>query len=169
MFKFSLSRFAFLAFLFVTLSIPGFAQLCGGIYGPCPPASTTSTSTAPPATMPSTTSPSAPATSISTAPATTATPATTTVATTAPATTAAATTAPATATPTTPAVTTTSTSSSVAPGTSQVTLSSIPGYNAGTSYSAGKTVAYVIAPFAVVAGTYFLGHHHQIEINHHSR
>jgi len=26
-------------------------------------------------------------------------------------------------------------------------------------------VAYVIAPFAVVAGTYFLGHHHQIEIN----
>ena len=26
-------------------------------------------------------------------------------------------------------------------------------------------MAYVIAPFAVVAGTYFLGHHHQIEIN----
>jgi hypothetical protein len=29
----------------------------------------------------------------------------------------------------------------------------------------GRTVAYIIAPFAVVAGTYFIGHHHQIEIH----
>jgi len=48
--------------------------------------------------------------------------------------------------------------------TSQITVSTIPGYTA-KSYSAGKTVAYVIVPFAVVAGTYFVGHHHQIEIN----
>jgi hypothetical protein len=41
----------------------------------------------------------------------------------------------------------------------------IPGYNAGKSYSSGRTVAYVIAPFAAVAGTYFLAGHHQIEVN----
>jgi hypothetical protein len=62
-------------------------------------------------------------------------------------------------------VTTTTTSSSATPGSSPVTIASIPGYNAGKSYSTGKTVAYVIAPFAVVAGTYLIGHHHQIEIN----
>jgi len=44
-------------------------------------------------------------------------------------------------------------------------VSAIPGYPSTANYSVGKTVAYVIAPFAVVAGTYFLGHHHQLEIN----
>jgi hypothetical protein len=33
------------------------------------------------------------------------------------------------------------------------------------SYDEWKTWAYVIAPFAVVAGTYALGPHHQLEIN----
>ena len=46
-----------------------------------------------------------------------------------------------------------------------MTASSIPGYNANANYPVGKTVAYVIAPFAAVAGTYFLTHHHQIEVN----
>ncbi len=41
----------------------------------------------------------------------------------------------------------------------------IPGYNASNNnYGPGRTIAYVIAPFAAVAATYFLGHH-QIEIN----
>jgi hypothetical protein len=41
-------------------------------------------------------------------------------------------------------------------------LSSIYG---NKSYSTGKTVAYVIIPFAAVAGTYYVFHHHQLEIN----
>jgi hypothetical protein len=32
------------------------------------------------------------------------------------------------------------------------------------NYSVGRTVAYIIAPFAIVAGSYFLGHH-QLEIH----
>src|ERR1041385_948255 len=157
MFKISLPRFAFLAFLIGTLSIPGFAQLCGGIYGPCPPATTTSTPTPAPAAMPSTSPTPAPATSTSTAPVPTASPAPATT-TLAPAATPATGSAAATVStkPVTPAVTTT------APGTSQSILSSVYG---NKSYSEGKTIAYIIAPFAVVAGTYFLGHHHQIEIN----
>jgi len=69
----------------------------------------------------------------------------------------------------TSATTSTSAATSVAAttptATSRATVSNIPGYPSTTNYSAGKTVAYIIAPFAVVAGTYFLGHHHQLEIN----
>jgi hypothetical protein len=46
-----------------------------------------------------------------------------------------------------------------------VTASSIPGYPSNKSYSAGKTAAYIIVPFAVVAGTYFIGHQHKLEID----
>jgi hypothetical protein len=57
----------------------------------------------------------------------------------------------------TPAVTSPS-----ATAASQSILSSVYG---GKTYNAGKTVAYVIIPFAAVAGTYYAFHHHQLEIN----
>ena len=41
--------------------------------------------------------------------------------------------------------------------------SPIPGYTAQGNYGPGRTIAYVIAPFAVVGATYLLGHH-QVEI-----
>ena len=44
-------------------------------------------------------------------------------------------------------------------------VSNIPGYTSTGNYGVGRTVAYIIAPFAVVAGTYFIGHQHQIEIH----
>ncbi|PYS32283.1 MAG: hypothetical protein DMG14_34925 [Acidobacteria bacterium] len=50
-------------------------------------------------------------------------------------------------------------------GTPGTSVTNIPGYTPSGSYSTGRTVAYIIAPFAIVAGTYFLGHHHQIEIH----
>jgi hypothetical protein len=53
-------------------------------------------------------------------------------------------------------------SPSTSPNTSQSILSSVYG---GKTYNAGKTVAYVIIPFAAVAGTYYVFHHHQLEIN----
>jgi hypothetical protein len=44
-------------------------------------------------------------------------------------------------------------------------VSNIPGYASTGGYGPGRTIAYVIAPFAVVAGTYFVGHRHQLEIH----
>ena len=45
------------------------------------------------------------------------------------------------------------------------TVSSIPGYSSNSNYSTAKTVGYIIAPFAIVAGTYLIGHRHQVEIH----
>jgi hypothetical protein len=44
------------------------------------------------------------------------------------------------------------------------TTSSIPGYS-NQSYPAWKTVVYIIAPFAAVGATYYLGHRHNLEIH----
>ena len=41
----------------------------------------------------------------------------------------------------------------------------IPGYVAAGGYGPGRTIAYALAPFAVVAATYILAGHHQIEIH----
>jgi len=50
--------------------------------------------------------------------------------------------------------------------TATTSTAAIPGYTtASKSYSSGKTAAYLIAPFAIVAGTYFIGGHHQVEIH----
>src|SRR5262249_22068566 len=54
--------------------------------------------------------------------------------------------------PTSPAIPTTS------------VTGAIPGYTSQGNYGPGRTIAYVIAPFAVVAATYLLGHH-QVEIH----
>ena len=74
--------------------------------------------------------------------------------------------APTTTTPTTTTSPTATTTTITTPGGTRVTTTttSIPGYT-NKSYSAGKTVGYIIAPFAAVAATYFLSGHHQIEIS----
>src|SRR5262245_35138982 len=54
--------------------------------------------------------------------------------------------------PVTP-VTTNTTSSAVG---ARASVSNVPGYTANGNYGPGRTAAYIIAPFAVVAGTYFL-------------
>jgi hypothetical protein len=43
--------------------------------------------------------------------------------------------------------------------------SGIPGYSSDGGYSKGRTAAYIIAPFAIVAGTYLLSGRHRIEIH----
>jgi hypothetical protein len=63
------------------------------------------------------------------------------------------------ATTTTTAFPTTTTGITATPVTS-----AIPGYTAQGNYGPGRTIAYVIAPFAVVGATYLLGHH-QVEIH----
>src|SRR5437899_8126941 len=145
MFKFSLQKAAFVIFLCVALSGSALAQ----IYSvPSPSPAPTPAPAAPPA--PAATPAPAPA---APAPMPTATPA--------PAATAGTQTAQ-------PAATTTSTAAATTPpATARATVSTttIPGYSSTANYSSAKTVAYVIAPFAVVAGTYFLGDTHQLEIN----
>src|SRR5262249_44856502 len=75
-------------------------------------------------------------------------------------------TAPAPAPTVTTPTTTTTPASSAAPTTTTTTAAVIPGYTNSTSnYGVGKTVAYVIAPFAAVAAAYFFTHHHQVEID----
>src|SRR5437867_10205720 len=59
--------------------------------------------------------------------------------------------------------TTTTTSAASSPTTA--TVSNVPGYSSNSNYSTAKTVGYIIAPFAIVAGTYLIGHRHQVEIH----
>src|SRR5438876_6139890 len=143
MLEFSFPKAALIVFLSIALSTSGLAQ----IYTPPP------TTTAPP---PTTAAPP-PATTAPSPTATTPTPTTTTTTPTAAA-------PPAT---TTSAGTTTSTPSTTAGSTAVASSSSgVPGYTSPSGgYGPGRTIAYVIAPFAVVAATYFIGHHHQIEIH----
>jgi len=63
-----------------------------------------------------------------------------------------------TTTPTTPTSTSPTTTSFAPPAT-------IPGYVPSGGYGPGRTIAYAIAPFAVVAATYLVGGHHQVEIH----
>jgi len=67
-------------------------------------------------------------------------------------------------TPTTTTTTATTTTANVT-AASTTSVSNVPGYTNSGNYGPGKTAAYIIAPFAVVAGTYFLAGHHQIEIH----
>jgi hypothetical protein len=76
-------------------------------------------------------------------------------------------------TPPPPATTTTITTSTpnptvTAPVATSITpapsASTIPGYTPQSGYGPGRTIAYVIAPFAVVGATYLLGHH-KVEIH----
>jgi hypothetical protein len=60
----------------------------------------------------------------------------------------------------TPPPATGSTTSSSSPA------STMPGYaTPANGYGSGKTIAYAIAPFGVLAATYFIGDHHQVEIH----
>src|ERR1051326_5533777 len=105
---------------------------------------------------------------------TTTTPTTSSTATTPPASTT--TTAPATTSTSAPAPATTATVPTTAasaipitPTASAVTLTAntggIPGYTSSGNFGPGRTAAYIVAPFAIVAGTYFLSGRHQLEIH----
>src|SRR5438093_11685487 len=66
----------------------------------------------------------------------------------------------------TPAPTAGTTAAPAAPtGTPGTSVTNIPGYTLTGIYSRGITVAYLIAPFAIVSARYFLVHHYQIEIH----
>lgn len=151
--KVSLFSAALIACL-ALLSVPAFAQ----IY----PFPTTTIIT--PTPTPTATTPAATTTTIEAAP-TTATP-TIAAPTSATPTTVFPTTTPAT---TPPAVTataaTTVTPLAAAVAASAAATNTIPGYVVSGGYGPGRTIAYAIAPFAVVAATYLLGGHHQIEIH----
>jgi hypothetical protein len=73
-----------------------------------------------------------------------------------------------TVTPPTSTSTTTATTPTSTPTTSTsfaTSSNTIPGYVASGGYGPGRTIAYAIAPFAVVAATYLVGGHHQVEIH----
>ena len=171
-----MSRVSFLrivcAVLFsVVFSSSTFAQLCGGIYPPCPtpapaPAPPTAPAPAPPAPTPAptvTTPPApAPAPAPTAAPAPGATPAPTAVIPPAPPPTPAPPPVP------TPVVTTSTvtptgvTVISTTPTTAAV--AGIPGYAPSKDYGIGRTVAYIIAPFAIVGASYLIGQR-EVEIH----
>src|SRR5438874_1253983 len=137
MVRISFLRVCLVACLSAALCCSGFAQIYTAPTPSAPapaPAPTVSTPTATPTATPAPTS----------------TPASTPTTTSAPASTAA------------PAATTSGSTTTASPA---VVSASLPGYTTSQSgYGPGRTVAYVIAPFAVVAATYFIGHH-QIEID----
>jgi hypothetical protein len=138
-----LSKTGLFLFLLVIISHSAFAQIYIPPTFPTPP----------PTTVPT------PTTTTTT---TTTTPTTTTITTTTPIQTTTGTTVP-------NAIKIAPTTAQAATTTAVVTTNNavtIPGYtSAAKSYSAGKTAAYIIAPFAIVAGTYLLGGHHQVEIS----
>lgn len=144
MFRFSFFKAVCIALLSVAFSSSALAQLCGGFYPPCPTPAAAPTPVATP--TPSTTVPVTTAAPVTTAVTTT----TTTAATTPVATTV-------TTTATTPATVNVVTTPSTA-------IAGIPGYAPTKDYDMGRTVAYIIAPFAIVGGSYLFGQR-QVEID----
>jgi hypothetical protein len=166
--KFSILRTSATILIAITFATSAFAQLCGPpLYPPCPtptPAPSPAPAPAPspsPAPPPATTPAPAPAPP----PATTPPPAPVSPPATTPPSPAPTLTPPPAPTPAPTAPSTAPSAQAGATVTSVSSVSNIPGYAPSRNYSAGKTAAYIIAPFAIVAGTYFLGHQHQIEIS----
>jgi hypothetical protein len=173
---------AFCLFILVLFSHSAFAQIfIPSTFPPAPPTTTpTATTTSTTTTTTTTATATTPTTTSSTIPAITTVPAVSTFPITTPAVTIVNTAPNALKTAPQPAATTTivtaSTSvlspnavalaSTTAPTTTAIPVTAgIPGYAPNKTYSNGKTAAYIIAPFAIVAGTYFLAGHHQIEIH----
>ena len=141
-----LSKTGLFLFLLVIISHSAFAQIYIPPTFPTPPPTTVSTPT-------------------TTTTTTTTTPTTTTTTTTTPAVAITGTTIP-NAIKIAPTTAQTATTTAVVTPAVTTSNTAIPGYTtAGKSYPAWKTAAYIIAPFAVVAGTYLLGGHHQVEIS----
>jgi hypothetical protein len=144
MFKVPLSRVALIVCLSVALSTSAFAQIYTPPPSAPPPSSGGTSSPAPPSSSPTPTPSPAPPSS--------GTGGTTTA-------------APPPATTTTGGSTTTTTSTTpTTTGATATSTSGLPGYTPSGNYSTGRTVAYIIVPFAAVAGTYLIKHR-QIEIH----
>ena len=167
MFRFSFLRIVSIALFSVVFSSSAFAQLCGGFYPPCPPTPAPAPTPPPaptPTPAPTTTPAPAPTPVITPAPAPTPTPVTTPAPAPTPAVTPTPAPAPVVAPVTTPAVTTTAVTVVTAAPTTTAAVACIPGYAPSKDYGIGRTVAYIIAPFAIVGASYLIGQR-EVEIH----